>query len=105
PSSRRPRRLNSSANNNGNGRCPGPSPGQRPSPPGSELPVRDRLENLDRGGAAVGHGVGRGFADLLAGDSAAKRGARGVDVDRRPALLARGQQEGDLVVVAIEADG
>src|SRR6185312_9556600 len=72
---------------------------------GSDSPVGDGLENLDRGGAAVRHGVCRGLADLLAGDGAAQRGAGGIDVDRRPALLARGEQEGDLVVVAVEADG
>src|SRR5215472_14511921 len=67
--------------------------------------VGDRLEDLHRGRAAVRQRVGGRLADLLAGDGAAQRGARGVDVDRRAALLAGSTQERDLVLVALEPDG
>ena len=63
------------------------------------------VDDLHRDLLAVGQRVARLLADLLAGDRRAKRGLRRVHVDRRAALLARGQQERDLLVVADEADG
>src|SRR5215467_10105800 len=66
--------------------------------------VGDRLENLDRGAAAVRQRVGRGLPDLLAVDRAAQRRLGRVHVDRRAALLAGGEQERDLVLVSGEAD-
>src|SRR6266487_523289 len=67
--------------------------------------VRDRLQDLDRGRAAVWQVVRRGLADLLPRDSAAQRRPGGVHVDGRAAFLAGGEQEGDLILVAGEPDG
>src|SRR5215472_9905222 len=66
--------------------------------------VGDRFEDLDRGGASVGQRVGRGLADLLPRDSAAQGGAWRIHVDGGAAFLARGEQEGDLVLIAGEPD-
>jgi class 3 adenylate cyclase len=67
--------------------------------------VRDGLQDLDGGGAAVRQRVGGPLAHLLAHDRGAQRGTRGVDVDRRPALFAGGEQERHLVLVLDEPDG
>src|SRR6516164_11361365 len=66
--------------------------------------VRDRFEDLDRGGATVRQVVSGGLADLLSRDSAAQRRAGRVHVDGRATFLAGGEQEGDLVLVAGEPD-
>src|SRR5206468_13064608 len=62
------------------------------------------LQDLDGAGAAVRQRVGGLLADLLAHDGGAERRPGRVDVDRRAALLAGGEQERHLVVVLDEPD-
>ena len=66
--------------------------------------VGDGFQDLDGVGAAVRQGVGGLLADLLAHDRGAQRRAGRVDVDRRAALLAGGEQERHLVLVLDEPD-
>ena len=71
----------------------------------SAADVGDGFQDLDGVGAAVRQRVGGLLAHLLAHDGGAERRAGRVDVDRRAALLAGGEQEGHLVVVLDEPDG